>query len=462
MKNSKLYTLLIILLLSALVLVACGGGGEEAAPEPEAPAEEAAPAEEEAAPEPTEEPMEEPTEEPMEEPTEEPMEEPTEEPAEEEAAEEAPAEAMATLRVWADDTRAPVLTELAPDFLAETGVELVVEQVADMREQFGIAAPAGEGPDILIGAHDWIGSLIASGLLAPIELGAKADQFQPEAIAAFTYNDGNLYGMPYATESLAFCRNTDLVPEAPATWDEVKEVGGNLVGNGDTANAFVLTGTTYDAYPSNTAFGGYIFGRDADGNYDATDVGLDSEGFIASGEWIDGMIKDGLMPQSTDWDTAHVLFETGDVPFLMAGPWAIDRLNESGVSYECGPFPDDGAPFLGVQGFMVNALSENKLLAETFLTEFVATEDTMQALADAGNRPSAFTPTFEAIDEDTVIYDFAQVSQNAQPMPAIPEMAAVWDAWNNGITLIINQELTPEEALTDAAQQVRDIISEGS
>ena len=442
MKNRKLYALIIMLLMGALVLAACGGGEEEAAPEPEAPAEEAAPVEEEA-----------PAEEPA-------AEEPVEEPAEEEAAEEAPAEAAATLRVWADDTRAPVLTDLAPSFLEATGVELVVEQVADMREQFGIAAPAGEGPDILIGAHDWIGNLISSGLLAPIDLGDKTDQFRPEALAGFTYNDGNLYGMPYATESLAFCRNTDLVPDAPATWDEVTEIGAALVEDGSTKNAFALTGTTYDAYPNNTAFGGYIFGTDADGNYDPGDVGLDSEGFIASANWMDQMIKDGLMPQSTDWDTAHVLFETGDVPFLMPGPWAINRLTDSGVPYACGPFPDGGEPFMGVQGFMVNALSENKLLAETFLTEFVATEETMQALIDADPRPPAFIPTFEAV-EPGVLKDFAEVSQNAQPMPAIPEMAAVWDAWNNGITLVINQELTPEEALTDAAQQVRDII-EGS
>jgi maltose/maltodextrin transport system substrate-binding protein/arabinogalactan oligomer/maltooligosaccharide transport system substrate-binding protein len=354
------------------------------------------------------------------------------------------------------------LSELAPEFLAETGVELVVEQVADMREQFNIAAPAGEGPDILIGAHDWIGGLVESGLLAPIDLGAKSDQFQANAIAGFTYTDNELYGMPYATESLAFCRNTDLVPDAPATWGEVQEIGSSLVADGTTSAGFVLSGTTYDAYPHNTAFGGYIFGLDENGNYNADDVGLDSEGFIASGSWIDQMVKDGLLPQSTDWDTAHVMFETGDVPFIMAGPWAIERLDASGVAYQCGAFPDSGGPFLGVQGFMVNALSENKLLAETFLTEFVATEDTMRALAEAGNRPSAFTPVFDSIEEGTTVYDFAQATLDAQPMPAIPEMAAVWEAWNNGITLIINQELTPEEALGDAAQQVRDIIAEGS
>jgi maltose-binding protein MalE len=55
----------------------------------------------------------------------------------------------------------------------------------------------------------------------------------------------------------------------------------------------------------------------------------------------------------------------------MAGPWALDRIRASGVPYAVAPFfPDDGAPFLGVQGFMINAFSENILLAQTFLTEY--------------------------------------------------------------------------------------------
>ena len=33
-----------------------------------------------------------------------------------------------------------------------------------------VAGPAGEGPDIIIGAHDWLGELVTNGLLAPIDL----------------------------------------------------------------------------------------------------------------------------------------------------------------------------------------------------------------------------------------------------------------------------------------------------
>ena len=44
------------------------------------------------------------------------------------------------------------------------------------------------------------------------------------------------------------------------------------------------------------------------------------------------------------------------------------------------------------------------------------------------------------------------------PMPNIPEMGSVWSAADNGITLAVTGEQTPEEAMTDAAEQVRALI----
>ncbi len=77
----------------------------------------------------------------------------TEEPAPTKAPEVAPTEAppepttppepVATLKIWADDTRTPILQALADDFLAEYNVELVVEDlgsVQDIRSQVIIAS----------------------------------------------------------------------------------------------------------------------------------------------------------------------------------------------------------------------------------------------------------------------------------------------------------------------------------
>lgn len=429
MKKS-LFVILSLVLIAAFALSACGG---------------ATPA--------TEEPMEEPMEETTEE---EPMEEPMEE---EPAAEEEMAEEFDTyITIWSDDLLTPVLLGFVDAFQAEYGIGLIVENVPDRNDQFPIAAPAGEGPDVIMLAHDRLGGFADSGLLASIDLGDKAGNFNPAALQAYTYG-GELVGVPYAVENMAFFYNTDMVDSAPATWEELMEVGSALVDAGDATYALALTGTTYDAYPLMTAFGGYVFGTNEDGSYNPQDVGIDSEGMVAAGDFIKAGVEAGYISSSTDWDTAHVQFETGEVPFLMAGPWALDRLRESGVSYAIASFPEAaavGAPFSGVQGFAVNALSENVLLAQAFLTEFLATEESMQLLADGSNRPSAW---LSISSDDPDLAAFGEIAGIAQPMPNIPEMGSVWGSWGDATTLVVNGEQESADAYGNAATQIRDLIA---
>jgi maltose-binding protein MalE len=458
MKKRTLPFMILVVIVSML-FTACGGGGATTTDVPTEPAGEVPGAEPtEAVAEPTEA-VAQPTE-PAAEPTEAAA--PTEAAGEptEAAAPEEPGEAAATLRIWADDTRTPILLELADEFRAQYDVELVVEdlgRVQDIRTPMITAAPAGEGPDIFIGVHDWLGAMVESGLVAPIDLGAKRDEFVDLSLEAFTYTDGQLYGVPYATENLGFFYNTELVPEPPQTWEEVLEIGRTLKEAGSVQYAFAMAGGGYENLPVLTANGGYIFGRDANGAWNPSDVGLDSEGMIAGVDYLAQAAAEGLIPENPDYETAHQLFETGQAAFLMAGPWALDRIRASGVPYAVTSFPDDGAPFLGVQGFMINAFSENILLAEAFLTEYVATEEVMQQIYETGLRPSAFRSVLEQT-QDPDLVAMGEAGENAVPMPNIPEMGSVWTAWNNGITLAVSGEQTAEEAMTDAASQVRDLI----
>jgi arabinogalactan oligomer / maltooligosaccharide transport system substrate-binding protein len=431
--TKKLRTLVLLSLAVILVVSACSSP----TPEPTQPVAQ-----------PTE-PMAQPTE-PMPEPTE-PVVQPT-----------APVvQPDAVLRIWADDTRTPILLGLADAFLAEYNVQLIVEDlglVQDIRSQVIIAIPAGEGPDIFIGVHDWLGALVESGLVAPIDLGAKRGEFVESTLDAFTYTDGNLYGVPYASENLGFFYNTEYVTEPPTTWDEVLEIGRTLKAEGKVQYAIAIGGDPgYNSLPMQTAFGGYVFGQDASGAWNPNDVGLDSEGMIDAVTWMVAAVEEGLMPATTDYETGHSLFEDGQTAFLMAGPWALDRIIASGVPYAVTTFPDDGAPFLGVQGFMINPFSDNVLLAEAFLTEYIATEELMQLLYEVGNRPSAYLSVLATTD-DPDLAAMGEAGMNAIPMPNIPEMGSVWSAWNNGIILALNGQQPPAESMRDAADQVRDLI----
>lgn len=391
-------------------------------------------------------PAAEPTEEPM---TEEPM---TEEPMTEEPTEEV-VEDMPELVIWADDTRAPALQPLVADFEAEYGVKIVIQELGfgDIRDQMKIAGPAGEGADIFIGAHDWLGELVANGVVAEVDLGDKADSFLPAAVDAFKY-DGVLYGMPYATENVAFLYNPEIVGEtAPATWAEVKDLGGYVIQTNDP----------YHFNPLLTAFGGYIFGWTGSA-YDPMDVGIDSEGGLAAGAFLQSLVDEGQLAGGVDYDVMHTLFESGEKSMMITGPWALPRIKDSGIPYAIASIPagdaGPGRPFLGVQGFMISAFSENALLAQAFLSEFVATDATMQAIFDADPRPSAWLPVRDAI-EDPDIAAFAAAGADGVPMPSIPEMSSVWTPVGNAQELIITGASDSVTAMTDAAQQVRDAIA---
>jgi maltose/maltodextrin transport system substrate-binding protein/arabinogalactan oligomer/maltooligosaccharide transport system substrate-binding protein len=384
------------------------------------------------------------------------------------------------LLIWTDDTRAPIIEELGAFFTEELGIPVSVQQLGfgDIRDQLKTAGPAGEGPDIIIGAHDWLGELVANGLISPIALGDLAEDFTPASIQAFTFN-GELYGLPYVTENVAFIYNPELVAEAPTTWEEVRTITEELVASGASTYGFVRQeGDPYHFYPIQTAFGGYIFGIDEDGNYVAEDLGVDNEGSIAALDWFASMVEDGYQPPSVDYDVMHALFESGDAAMIVTGPWALERIRLSGVPYAVTNIPSGpagaGKPFLGVQAFMISAFSENQDIAESFLLDFVANPDIELTVTVAEQeltgtplellglaRPSAYIPALEATeDEDFVAFGIAGAA--ADPMPAIPEMSSVWTAWGDAVILVAQGQVTAEEAFTTAGEQIRTLIAQAT
>lgn len=363
------------------------------------------------------------------------------------------------LLIWSDETRATVIEELGAAFEEEYGVELVVQQLAfgDIRDQLRIAGPAGEGPDVIVGAHDWVGELVTNGLLAPIDLGDRAEEFAPVSLTAFTW-DGDLYGIPYAVENVGFFYNTDLVETAPATWDEVVEVSMALMESGEAEYGWLRQeGDPYHFFPIQTAFGGYIFGMDEAGNYTAADIGVNNEGSVASLEFVQGLISDGVIPSGLDGNAAQTLFFDGQAAMYITGPWNIQPALDAGLNFAIAPIPagpngDVGRPFLGVQAFMVSAFSENPFLAQAFVTEFVGSEDVQMALYESGNRAPALLSAQEMVD-DPYLAALAEAGAVGQPMPGIPAMSAVWTAWGDTITLAMQDPGADAQELADLAAE---------
>ncbi|MEJ1088585.1 maltose ABC transporter substrate-binding protein [Microbacterium sp. Mu-80] len=372
------------------------------------------------------------------------------------------------ITVWVDADRADVLEAAAEDFTADTGVKvsLVQKEFGEIRDQFVQQAPTGKGPDVVVGAHDWLGILVSNGVAAPVELGDRAGEFEQVALDAFSY-DGQVYGVPYAVENIGLLRNTDLVAEAPTDFDDMiakgKAAGTEypfLVGLDPEAS------DPYHLYPFQTSFGAPVFGQNDDGSYNAEDLQIGNEGGQSFATWLAAQGEAGVLNTNITGDLAKENFIAGKSPFFLTGPWNAPAAVDAGLNIAVDPIPSaggqDAQPFAGVQGFFLSAESENKLAANEFLLNYIGSDDVQTALYEVGGRAPALTSAFEAaVDGDPITAGFGEVGANAVPMPSIPEMGAVWQYWGVTQAAIINGTGGDPVALWDKmATDIQGAISE--
>ena len=376
-------------------------------------------------------------------------------------------EALPPLVVWADEKRGAALETVTPAFTEATGVdvEIVLVDFGSIKDEVITKGPAGEGPDIFIGAHDWVGELATNGAVAPIDLGGRSVEFTDTGLNALTW-EGQQYGLPYVTEAVALYYNADLVSEAPASIEDLTAACDAI----EVTNCLGIPGgndggDAYHHYPFLSAFGGYIFGFDASQGFDVEDIGLDSEGAVQGAQLLETLIADGYVA-STNYDDAKNLFLEGNQAFWLTGPWELGTLGDQDtVNWSVTTLPSVNgtpmSPFVGIQGFYLSEYATNKALASEFLLNFVATPETMLELFNADPRGSAYLATIEAVSDDPVNQTFALSAVSGQFMPNVPEMGAVWGPVGDNYLALRNGDIDAATAAANMQEQVTTVIAEG-
>lgn len=369
------------------------------------------------------------------------------------------------LTVWCSEKQVEILQELGNDFESMYGIPVDVQEMGfdQIKTKFLQAAPVGEGPDIIVTAHDQIGELVASGLLLPMDFLTLSDrkEFTDTAISAFEYN-GKLYGMPYGVEAIALFYNKDYLEEAPETFEELAEIAAEYTD--DEFRGFVYDAPNfYFTAPLLFANGGYVFKQTEQG-LDPTDIGLNNEGAVKGAEFLKSLYDMGVMKPGDNSQIADGLFKDGMAMAIINGPWAIEGYKQAGIDYGIAPIPSiDGnecRPFTGVQGFLINSQSPNTLFAIDFLANFINTTDVMYRLFQADPRPPARLDVAEMAKDNADVYAFFESALTGIPMPNIPAMAAVWGAMGDALNQIVNGELEPKEALDQAVAKIEAALNE--
>ncbi|GAA0975325.1 extracellular solute-binding protein [Acrocarpospora macrocephala] len=370
-------------------------------------------------------------------------------------ADSAPASAPAVdkgngkLVIWADPVRTAALKPFTEQFGKENGVTVEIKEIAEeLQNQFLTASQQGSGPDVLIAAHDWIGNLVQNGSIDPVQLTAEQKSaFQEIAIKAVTFG-GQTYGAPYAVENLGLIRNTALAPEAPASVEALIESGQALKKAGKVSEILCVPvgqeGDAYHIYPFYSSAGGSLFGTTASGDPDPTKitVGDSAPAFTKLNEL--GKKGVGALKTSLGNDNTIATFASGKCAYLISGPWAIADVKKAGISYDVTAVPafdggDPATPFVGVQTFYVASKGKSKALAQEFVTNYVTNPDVAMALYNADPRPPALTAALDqAKAANPDMGKFIEAGKTGIPMPAIPQMAAIWQPFGVAEAAVIN------------------------
>lgn len=369
-----------------------------------------------------------------------------------------------SLSMWVNDEEQQLdaYEKIVANFEEEydISVEIIPYSMLDQLDGMSLDGPSGQGPDLFFQPHDRLGDVHLQGLAAELELtedqAARLAEYNQDAVTAFSY-EGIQYGIPAVVETYALFYNKELVPEAPETMDDLMEIARDLTDGGNYG--FLMNALDfYFVYPFLTGSGGYAFAQDANGVYDADDIGLNNEGSVAGAETIQAWFEEGLIPQGIDMDIMNGLFMEGKVGMVVNGPWAIpDYVDAIGDNLAISPLPQvDGevlSSFSGNKGWLVNYYSDNQYWA-TELALFITNEASSTTYYEVAGELPAHTAV---VIEDELMDAIFEQTTYAEPMPNIPEMSKVWEPIADALTFITQGD-DPQEVLDEAVEIIKSEI----
>ena len=368
-----------------------------------------------------------------------------------------------TLTMWVDDTRIKEMQPVVDAFTQKTGVKVSLVQKAsgDIGKDFVAQVPTGEGPDVIVSAHDGLDEWVNNGVVAPVQLGDKAKDFSASAIAGVTY-DGKTYGTPISIENIALVRNNKLLKDTPAkTFDELvtqaKTAGtpfSVLIQQGDASDPYHL-------YPLQSSFGAPVFKQNTDGSYTKT-LALGGDAGTAFAAYLAKLGTEKVLDLSIDGAKAKQAFLDGQAPYMITGPWNTSAFVAAGMDISVLPVPSAGGqpaqPFVGVQGVFISAKSKNPVLANELVVNYLSTEAAQDLLFKEGGRMPANAASAAKVN-DPILKGFNDAGATGAPMPAIPAMSTVWAFWGATEAQIIGGQADPASAWTTMVANIQDAVN---
>jgi arabinogalactan oligomer/maltooligosaccharide transport system substrate-binding protein len=341
----------------------------------------------------------------------------------------APSDGVA-LTIWVDAELKEVADTLAEQYAQDAGGSLNVVE----KDFYQVEAELlGGAPDLFIGSTEWTDRLAQAGSV--VSLGEQnRSGFEKRVLEGASYQ-GQLYGIPYAIESLALVCNGDELKSQPRSLTELTDAGYNVI--------VTPGGDPYTMFPIQSSFEVYPLELDESGDW----VEASGLGSPRSKEFATWLGENKTLFTSLDYSAGIAAFVEGQETCLLTGPWALSEiLNRANFKVSVYDFPSVGGSqplsFATSRAVFVSALGSNQEQAKK-VAEYFANSATQLLIYKQTGRVPAKAEVISDI-EDPVIAGFAKAAAWSVVLPSSPLMQNTWAPWSKTLNTILTSDEDPQ------------------
>jgi arabinogalactan oligomer/maltooligosaccharide transport system substrate-binding protein len=343
------------------------------------------------------------------------------------------AAASKTIIVWADETRGPNLQKVIAakgDWVPGYTIKIVPFSSFDALKAAFDNATALTGPDIVVGANDWVPTGAKEGKLAPVTLSsAVRANYTANNFFDLSYK-GVLYGVPLDVNNVAMIYNSKLTSK-PATFAQmVNFYLKNKAADKLTAGLCIAGGgMSWGAESVLSALGGAPYVMTPTGSVSTQNpIDASSLGANISKYLLDKNGKSNGFFPATDTG-CKTAFLAGTVPFAVIGNWEWQDYVKAGFDMNLMPVPgilhgQNGAAFASVSGAMLTVYAAAHGVdqgAKSLLNNFFGSAAGAVAYENIELRP----PANKKAQKDASITDAQKGFGKAGAVAGIPQIGAI-------------------------------------
>ncbi|MBZ2087365.1 extracellular solute-binding protein [Streptococcus oralis] len=376
------------------------------------------------------------------------------------------------ITLYVEDQYKAYAEKVAAAYEKESGTKVNIKSGDQMGglDKLSLDNQSGQAADVMMAPYDRVGSLGTDGQLSEVKLsdGAKTDDKTKSLVTAA---DGKVYGAPAVIESLVLYYNKDLLKEAPKTFADLENLAKDskyaFAGEDGKTTAFLADWTNfYYAYGLLAGNGGYVFGQNGK---DPKDIGLANEGSITAinyaKSWYEKWPK-GMQDTEGAPNLIQTQFQEGKTAAIIDGPWKAQAFKDAKVNYGVATIPTlpngkDYSAFGGGKAWIIPSSTKNLEAAQKFVDFLVSTEQ-QKAFYDTTNEIPANTEarTYAEGKKDELTTAVIEQFKNAQPMPNISQMSAVWDPAKTMLFEAVSGKKDAKTAANDAVTLIKETIKQ--